>query len=160
MVQLILIRWYIFMIHIVTGDPRPIFKQIVDAFRVKIVTGEIAEATKLPSVRGLAMQLTVNTNTVAKAYSELTSLGLVEAQQGRGLFVAPRRQLFSDAEREKRLSDAVDAFVNDIVGLDYQPDQIIEKIQKKLNAVSNPISESAAKNSESTPSNDSVDKEE
>jgi GntR family transcriptional regulator len=148
------------MIHIVTGDPRPIFKQIVDAFRVKIVTGEIAEGTKLPSVRGLAMQLTVNTNTVAKAYSELTSLGLVEAQQGRGLFVAPRRQLFSDAEREKRLSDAVDTFVNDIVGLDYTTDHIIEKVHKKLSAVGQPISEGAARNSKFTPGNDSVDMEE
>lgn len=120
------------MIHIVTGDPRPIFKQIVDAFRVKIVTGEIVEGTKLPSVRGLAIQLTVNTNTVAKAYNELTSLGLVEAQQGRGLFVAPRRQLFSDAEREKRLSDAVDAFANEIVGLDYSVGHVVDQIREKL----------------------------
>jgi GntR family transcriptional regulator len=148
------------MIHIVTGDPRPIFKQIVDAFRMKIVTGEIAEGTKLPSVRGLAIQLTVNTNTVAKAYNELTSLGLVEAQQGRGLFVAPRRQMFSDEEREKRLSEAVDTFVNEVVGLDYTADQVIEKIQGKLNAVGQSQREGTANNNEITPSNDSGDNEE
>jgi GntR family transcriptional regulator len=148
------------VIHIVTGDPRPIFKQIVDAFRVKIVTGEIAEGTKLPSVRGLAIQLTVNTNTVAKAYTELTSLGLVEAQQGRGLFVAPRRQLFSDAEREKRLSDAVDAFVNDIMGLDYSTEHVIEQIQETLDRVASPGTGAPHDNNKPIPSNDSGDNEE
>ncbi len=148
------------MIHIVTGDPRPIFKQIVDAFRMKIITGEIAEGTKLPSVRGLAMQLTVNTNTVAKAYNELTSLGLVKAQQGRGLFVAPRRQLFSDAEREQRLTEAVNTFVNDIVGLEYSREYVIEKIQEKLKDVSGPIPGSRTKNNRQLPSHDSRDNEE
>jgi GntR family transcriptional regulator len=143
------------MIHIVTGDPRPIFKQIVDAFRVKIVTGEIVEGTKLPSVRGLAIQLTVNTNTVAKAYSELTSLGLVEAQQGRGLFVAPRRQLFSDAEREKRLSDAVDAFANEIVGLDYSVGHVVDQIREKLRKMGGPDLEPPQTNDKQNPGYDS-----
>ena len=124
------------MIHIVTGDPRPIFKQIVDAFRLKIITGEIVEGTKLPSVRGLAMQLTINTNTVAKAYTELTSLGLVEAQQGRGLFVAARRQLFSDTERDRRLNEALDGLVTEIVGLDYSNEEVIQRLSKKLQNMS------------------------
>ncbi len=120
------------MIHIVTGDPRPIFKQIVDAFRVQIATGELIVGTKLPSVRGLAMQLTVNTNTVAKAYQELTSLGLVEAQAGRGLFVAPKRQLYSDDERDRRLNDALDVFVTEVLGLDYSDREILSRLTQKL----------------------------
>ena len=120
------------IINIVTGDPRPIFKQIVDAFRIKIAMGEIAEGTKLPSVRGLAMQLMINTNTVAKAYTELTSLGLVEAQQGRGLFVAPKRQLFSDEERQRRLNEAIDSFVTEIVDLGYSNSEIVTHLNKKL----------------------------
>jgi len=124
------------MIHIVTGDPRPIFKQIVDAFRVQIATGEIAVGTKLPSVRGLAMQLTVNTNTVAKAYQELTALGLVDAQAGRGLFVAPKRQLYSDAERERRLNEAVDTFVTEVLDLDYSDQEILDQVSEKLDEIS------------------------
>ena len=55
------------MIQIATGDPRPIGKQIVDAVRMKIATGELGAGDQLPSVRGLAQQLTINPNTVAKA---------------------------------------------------------------------------------------------
>ena len=51
------------MIQIATGDPRPISKQIVDAVRMKIATGDLEPGDQLPSVRGLAQQLTVNPNT-------------------------------------------------------------------------------------------------
>ncbi len=124
------------MIHIATGDSRPIFRQIVDAFRVKIVTGEMATGAKLPSVRGLAMQLTVNPNTVAKAYQELTALGLVEAQQGRGLFVAPRRQMFSEQERERRFNDALDSFIGEVIALNYSDQEILGRLGDKLDELS------------------------
>jgi GntR family transcriptional regulator len=80
------------MIQIATGDSRSISKQIVDAVRMKIATAEIAPGDQLPSVRGLAQQLTVNPNTVAKAYAELTAEGWVESRQGLGLYVATPRQ--------------------------------------------------------------------
>ena len=67
-------------IHIAPGDTRPIFKQIVDGIRMEIACGNLPIGCKLPSVRGLAMQLTINANTVAKAYNELTSQGLLEAK--------------------------------------------------------------------------------
>jgi DNA-binding transcriptional regulator YhcF (GntR family) len=120
------------MLNIVTGDGRPIFKQIVDEIRVKIVTGVLPEGTKLPSVRGLAMQLTVNTNTVAKAYEKLSGMGLIESRKGLGLFVAPRRQLLSDEERERRLQQAVNEFVTATIDLDFSSDEVIRQIEKKL----------------------------
>jgi len=141
------------MIHIVTGDPRPIFRQIVDGFRVKIATGEIAEGTKLPSVRGLAMQLTINSNTVAKAYSELTSLGLVDARKGLGLFVAPRRQLLSDDERARRLDEALTALITDTIGLDYSSQEIIEKLHQKFTTL-NQAGPAAAPNIKNTKDNE------
>ena len=69
------------MIFIATGDSRPIFRQIVDGLRMKIVSGELEPNTKLPSVRALAMQLMINPNTVAKAYGELTAEGEVFQSQ-------------------------------------------------------------------------------
>lgn len=120
------------MIHITPGDSRPIFKQIVDALRVQIVTGGVGVGTRLPSVRGLAMQLTVNPNTVSKAYQELIALGLVESQPGRGLFVAPRRQLFSEDERNRRINDALDAFVGEVIGLGYSRDEMVQRLDHKL----------------------------
>ena len=55
---------------------------------MKIATGELAPGDQLPSVRGLAQQLTINPNTVAKAYAELTAEGWLESRQGLGLYVA------------------------------------------------------------------------
>ena len=112
------------MIQIATGDPRPIGKQIVDAVRMKIATGELGQGDQLPSVRGLAQQLTINPNTVAKAYAELTTEGWLEARQGLGLFVAAQRQRLSEGERERRLDDAIGRFVNAVLPLDYPPDEV------------------------------------
>ena len=120
------------MIQIVTGDARPIFKQIVDGLRLKIVLGEIVPGTKLPSVRGLAMQLMINTNTVAKAYTELTNLGLVEARKGLGLFVSKPRQLFNDEERRKRLDEAIVKLINEVIGLAFSRDEILDAVKQQM----------------------------
>ena len=55
------------LIQIATGDSRSISKQIVDSIRMKIATGELLPGGQIPSVRGLAQQLRINPNTVAKA---------------------------------------------------------------------------------------------
>jgi len=119
-------------IQIVTGDVRPIFKQIVDGVRMEIAHGNLKVGAKLPSVRGLAMQLVVNANTVAKAYGELTAQGLVEPRQGLGLFVSEPRQLLSEEEQEKRLNTAINTFVNDIAYLGFSSDEITARINEAL----------------------------
>ena len=91
------------LFQIATGDPRPIARQIVDAVRLRVASRELAAGDQLPSVRGLAVQLGINPNTVAKAYAELTAEGWIEARAGLGLFVAAPRSQFSDEERERRL---------------------------------------------------------
>jgi GntR family transcriptional regulator len=106
-------------IQIVTGDTRSISKQIVDSVRMKIATAELEPGAQVPSVRGLAQQLSINPNTVAKAYSELTAEGWLEARQGLGLYVAVPRQRLSEEERERRLEEAVFRFVNDVIALGY-----------------------------------------
>jgi GntR family transcriptional regulator len=123
------------MLQIATGDPRPISKQIVDAVRMKIATGDLAPGDQLPSVRGLAQQLTVNPNTVAKAYTELTAEGWVESRQGLGLYVAPPRQRLSDAERARRLDEAMAGFSRDVIALDYPPDEVKARLHHELIAL-------------------------
>lgn len=120
------------MIQIVTGDARPIFKQIVDGIRMQVITGELPVGSKLPSVRGLSMQLTVNTNTVAKAYTELLSHGLVESRKGLGLFVIQPKQILNEQERQGRLETAVDTLINETIGLNFDNDEIMQVVQSKL----------------------------
>lgn len=123
------------MIQIAAGDPRPISKQIVDGVRMKIATAELKPGVQLPSVRGLAQQLMINPNTVAKAYTELTSEGWLESRQGLGLFVATPRQRLSDAERERRMDDAVQAFVHEVIALDYPPDRALARLDEELRVI-------------------------
>lgn len=122
------------MLQIATGDPRPISKQIVDGVRRAVATGELAPGAQLPSVRGLAVQLSINPNTVAKAYAELTAEGWLESRQGLGLYVAPPRQRLSEEEREKRMDEAVSRFVHDVIVLDYPAEEVLGRVDMELRA--------------------------
>jgi GntR family transcriptional regulator len=123
------------MFQVATGDARPISRQIVDAVRMKVATGELEPGDQLPSVRGLAQQLTVNPNTVAKAYAELVAEGWLEARQGLGLYVAPPRQRLSDAERGRRLDEAVQRFIQDVIVLGFPPDELEARMRLELQAL-------------------------
>jgi GntR family transcriptional regulator len=107
----------------------------VDAVRMKIATADLAPGDQLPSVRGLAQQLCVNPNTVAKAYTELTAEGWLESRQGLGLYVAPTRQRLSDAERARRLDEAVARFIRDVIALDYAPDEVQARLHHEFLAL-------------------------
>lgn len=120
------------MIQVATGDTRPIGRQIVDAVRMRIATGELAAGDRLPSVRGLAQQLAINPNTVAKAYAELTTEGWLASRQGMGLYVAARRQHLSDHERERRLDEAISRFVNDVLPLGFPPGDVEARVGREF----------------------------
>lgn len=122
-------------LSVTSGDSRPIFKQIVDGIRMQIANGSLAVGAKLPSVRGLAMQLTINPNTVAKAYAELSSQGLLSSQQGLGLFVCAPRQQFSQNEQQERLYTAVEKFVNEVAYLDYEREEVLSCISTALDTL-------------------------
>ncbi|MGK5060224.1 GntR family transcriptional regulator [Janthinobacterium sp. LB2P49] len=120
------------MLQIATGDPRPIHRQIVDGVRRLIAGGELTLGANLPSVRGLALQLGINPNTVAKAYSELTAEGWLDARAGLGLFVAAPRQRLSEEERARRLDEALTRFVGDVIALDYPAGVVLERVAGEL----------------------------
>ena len=69
-------------------DSRPIYEQIKDGLRRMIVTSAMAQDEKLPSVRAMATQLSINPNTIQRAYAELESEGYVVSVTGKGSFVA------------------------------------------------------------------------
>ena len=114
------------------GGPRTITRQIVDGIRRQIASGELPVGAQLPSVRGLAEQLTIHPNTVAKAYGELANEGWLDAHQGLGLFVAAPTQRLSDTERDRRLAAAIDAFSSEVIGLDYPLEDILDRVGAAL----------------------------
>lgn len=74
------------MISLNYRDSRPIYEQIKDGLRKLIVTGAIAADEKLPSVRALATQLSINPNTIQRAYNELEGEGYIYSVPGKGSF--------------------------------------------------------------------------
>ncbi len=133
-----MIKAPVIKIEIVTGDSRPMFKQIIDGIRMEIATGRLSAGSKLPSYRGMAMQLLINPNTVAKAYAELSSEGLIESKPGLGLFVVENKPKINDGERKSKLHKAIDSFVSDTVSLNYSEKEIINELKirlKKLNII-------------------------
>src|SRR5436309_10098870 len=121
-----------FHITITTGSGTPIYRQIIDQVRLGVATGELAPGDAMPSVRSLAEQNVVNANTVVKAYAELVRDGVLESHHGKGFFVAEKRQVYSRAERLRRLRQAVEAFVHEAVFLDFTADEIRQAVQEKL----------------------------
>src|SRR6266498_2196830 len=103
-----------FHIDVATGGGTPIYRQIVDQVRLGVATGALAPGGALPSVRGLAERLGINPNTVARAYADLVRDGVLESHQSRGVLVAhKKRQVYSRAERLRRLQLALDAFIHE-----------------------------------------------
>ncbi|MDD6986393.1 MAG: GntR family transcriptional regulator [Butyricicoccus porcorum] len=76
------------MIHLDLHDPRPMYEQVVDQMEMLAVRGVLEADSKLPSVRQMAMELSLNPNTVQKAYSELLSRGVIYSVRGKGNFVS------------------------------------------------------------------------
>jgi GntR family transcriptional regulator len=121
-----------FHINVTTGAGTPIYRQIIDQVRLGVATGTLRPGQAMPSVRSLAERLVVNANTVVKAYAELVRDGVLEAQQGMGFFVAEKRQIYSKAERLRRLRLAVDDFIHEAVFLDFSAEEIRKVVDEKL----------------------------
>ena len=120
------------MIELAPGEPRPLFRQIVDGIRRKVASGELREGSRLPSVRALALQLTINPNTVAKAYAELTAEGLIESLKGVGVFVSARRQRLSTEELQRRLDEAVEQLVSAVLPLGLGAEEVVDRVRREL----------------------------
>jgi GntR family transcriptional regulator len=120
-------------VNIVPGSPQSIYRQITDQVRRLVATDKLAVGDAVPSVRQLAKDLVVNPNTVAKAYAELVRDGVLESQQGRGFFVARRKNIFSKAERLRRLDETLDVAISEGITLDFSVEEIVERMQVRIN---------------------------
>jgi GntR family transcriptional regulator len=121
-----------FRITVTTGSGTPIYRQIIDQVRLGVATGALVAGDAMPSVRALAEENLMNPNTVVKAYAELVRDGVLESHHGKGFFVAQKRQVYSRAERLRRLRQAVETFVHEAVFLDFTANEIRQVVNEKL----------------------------
>ena len=116
------------MIHLDYRDARPIYTQICDGFRYQIRTGILSEGEKLPSVRELATQLTINPNTIQRAYRELEVQGWVVSVPGKGSFVAgiPAGQ----ENQQEKLLRQFDDITETLLEMGISPEMLKSRLEK------------------------------
>ena len=117
------------MIHLDYRDARPIYSQIVDGFREKIIGGVLSAGEKLPSVRDLAAELTINPNTIARAYRELEAGGWIATVPGKGCFVCGIPENRTNAALLKEFDDLTQRLV--MLGITRQ--ELIRRLQEGAN---------------------------
>ncbi len=81
-------------------DARPIYEQVVEKFKLLILKGVLTRDEQMPSVRSLAMELSINPNTIQKAYAELERQGYIYAVKGRGNFISDSVNLLQEKKEE------------------------------------------------------------
>jgi GntR family transcriptional regulator len=86
------------LISINYRDSRPIYEQIKDGLKTLMLAGAIAKDEKLPSVRDMAVKMSINPNTIQRAYRELEAEGFIYSVSGKGSFASGR----SDLDEKKR----------------------------------------------------------
>ena len=115
------------MIQLNYRDPRPIYEQVKDGIRKLAYAGVLGPDEKLPSVRNLAMELSINPNTIQKAYAELEREGFIYSVKGRGNFVAASSSL-KEAKKQE-LKTQILALVKEGEAIGLTREEIIKLLQ-------------------------------
>ncbi|MEW6231977.1 MAG: GntR family transcriptional regulator [Chloroflexota bacterium] len=117
-------------------DPRsgvPIYVQIVNQIKYMVASGQLEPGAQLPTIRQLAVNLTIDPNTVARAYMELDREGIISTQQGRGTFVSGREKHADLAElRRQRLGAIVRSAISEALGLGFSAQEMMAAIEEEL----------------------------
>lgn len=116
------------MIVLDMSDKRPIYEQVVDRFKELIVLGVLEKDEKIPSVRQLAIELSINPNTIQRAYLELEHAGFIYSVKGRGNFVADVSEVMPI--RHKRFFDKLESLLEQAEGYAVTPEEILNHINK------------------------------
>ena len=90
---------------------KPVYLQLVDQVKAAVASGAVRPGDSLPSIRPLAEDLRVNRNTIAKAYTELESQGVIETSAGKGCFISGNASALRKDARVKLLTEEIDQAV-------------------------------------------------
>ena len=118
-------------LHITPGDGAPIYRQIIDQVKNLVAAGRLKPGDEMPPIRGLAQQLIINPNTVARAYRELEAQGVLVSRQGSGTVVADGGSPLARGERMRLLTAQVDKLLTEARHLDFDIDAVMELIEKR-----------------------------
>jgi GntR family transcriptional regulator len=106
-----------------------VYRQIIDQVIGSLAAGALAAGDQLPTVRQLAIDLSINPNTVIRAYRELEIRGLLETQQGTGTFITHQKVRRDDAEQQRQLNQLISDFVARAGSAGFTVDELVERLE-------------------------------
>jgi GntR family transcriptional regulator len=118
-------------IHISPNDGVPIYLQIVNQVKYLVASGRLAAGEELPPIRTLAEQLVVNPNTVARAYRELETAGVVTKRRTAGTYVSEAGSPLARRERLKILTERVDTLLAEARQMDIDTDEVVALVRER-----------------------------
>src|SRR6266704_1375496 len=113
----------------------PVYRQIIDQVMGGIAAAALSGGDQLPTVRQVAVDLSINPNTVMRAYRELEIRGALETQQGTGTFISHQKVKLSDVERERQLNQLVSEFVSRAGSSGFTIEEVLEQLHDRSNDV-------------------------
>ena len=128
-------------IQILPGSDEPIYIQVTEQISKAIARGELSSGDKLPAVRKLALELVINPNTVARAYSRLEKAGLVTTKTGSGTFVADPKLRKTDATDINILTERMDTLITRGLNLGIEAHDLIRLFESRLTKFNNKSNE-------------------
>lgn len=120
-------------LHLDHHSGEPIYRQIVEAIKYKVASGQLAVDERIPSIRALAEELKINPRTVVKAYEELQHAGLVVMRHGQGVFVAANQGATSQSVRHKAISDMARRMLAEAFRLGACKAEVLKIIESEAN---------------------------
>jgi GntR family transcriptional regulator len=118
-------------IHISAQDGVPIYLQIVQQIKMLVASGRLTAGEELPPIRGLAEQLLINPNTVARAYRELELAGIVEKRRTAGTYVTEQGSPLARRERLKQLHQRIDQLLAEAEHLEVPIEELVKMLQQR-----------------------------
>ncbi len=119
------------LLHLDYRDSRPIYVQIMDALRQQIASGVLQQEEKLPSVRELAATLSINPNTIQRAYRQLEMEGWIATVPGKGCFVCGIPE--GNPQEELRLLRQFDDSARNLLLRGYTRQELIKRLEQEEN---------------------------
>ena len=120
---------------------KPVYLQLADQIRYAAASGGLRTGEPLPSIRPLAEELRVNRNTVAKAYAELESQGVIETIPGKGCFLKESNSPFTKSARQKILTKEIDEAVVAAHHLQVDRDAFLALVKERLDSFERKVKE-------------------
>jgi GntR family transcriptional regulator len=114
---------------------KPVYLQVVDQIKSAAASGGLRPGDALPPIRSLAEELRVNRNTIAKAYDELESQGIIESRHGRGSFLADNHSPLKKDIRRRMLIGEIDQAVVQAHHFQFTRKEFLALVEERFDAL-------------------------